>query len=392
MSEIILFFELGLALILAKLFGELFERMKQPAVMGEILAGIIIGQQVLGHYIGLDLTGEVFKSIAGIGSLILLFLSGLEVELSELKKTGKLAVTVATGGVLLPFFGGYLVSQFFGYSFSQSLLVGVILTATSVGVTARVLLDAEMLNTRAGTTILGAAVIDDVFGILMLVLASSLAVKHGLDVSGLSTLGISIFLFFFITLYLGLKFIGRVVDLQSRMITSNALLAMSLGLGFLFGVFAEEIKIAAITGAFIAGLIIGETPHKQRMVEETRVLGHGFFIPLFFVYVGALFDFSALLNAGSLIVLVVFVAIFGKLIGCGLPAKLMGSSNRESIIIGVGMIPRMEIGLIVAAIGIELGMASGVEAEMLALAIVTSIVTGLLPLFFLRPLLRGYKG
>ncbi|RJS72787.1 MAG: cation:proton antiporter [Candidatus Syntrophoarchaeum sp. WYZ-LMO15] len=394
MAEVMLFLELGLALLLAKLCGELFERMGQPAVIGEILAGVILGGEVLGGYLGIDLLGEPFKAFADVGVMILLFLSGVEVEFAELKKTGKLASAVALGGVLLPFIGGYAVMIWFGYGYMEALLVGATLTATSVGVTARILMDVGALNTRAGTSILGAAVIDDVLGIIILAIISGIAMVGDIEVESLLLLAVKIAIFFIITLFLGLRLIGRVADFENRMVSAKAFLALSLALGFIFGVFAEKMQIAAITGAFVAGLIVGETPYKKMISEDVKVIGYGFFIPLFFVFAGAWIDFSSFASAGAVIIAALIVAILGKIIGCGIPALAMRSSPLESLIIGVGMVPRMEIGLIVAAIGVNLGMAgdpAGIVAkETLSLAVVVSIVTGLFPLFFMKKLLERY--
>jgi Kef-type K+ transport system membrane component KefB len=394
MSEIVLLLELGLALLLAKLFGEIFERLGQPAVIGEILVGVLIGKEILGPVLGIDVTGEIFTAFATVGIMLLLFLSGLEVELKRLKETGKLATFVAFGGVLLPFLGGYLVGI---YEFNDpkiAMLLGAVLTATSVGVTARILVEAKVLDTKAGSTILGAAVIDDLLGIMAIVIVSSIAVTGTVSLESVGLMSGKMLAFFLITLVLGLKVIGRLTNLFEKMNIEKAFIALCLSMGFLFGVFAESVQIAAITGAFIAGLIIGETPYRRRAAEDIKTLGYGLFIPLFFVSVGTWINFAAFNESLELMVLLLTVAIFGKLIGCGLPAKLSGCSTKEAAIIGVGMIPRLEIGLVVAAIGISVGMAGdpagALAKEVLSLAVVISIVTGILPLFFLRPLLKGY--
>ncbi len=394
-SEVVLLLELGLALLLAKLFGELLERLGQPAVIGEIIVGVIIGHELLGPYLGIDVSGEIFHAFATVGIMILLFLSGLEVELSKLKETGKLAAFVALGGVLLPFSGGYAIGMWQFNDFNIAMLLGAVLTATSVGVTARILMEAKVLDTKAGSTIVGAAVIDDVLGILVIVVVSSIAVTGTISFENLGVLSLKMLAFFFLTVIVGLKIIGRLTNLFEKMGTEKAFIALSLTLGFFFGVFAESVQIAAITGAFIAGLLIGETPFRRRAIEEMETLGYGFFIPLFFVWVGTWIEFDAFFQAFELMILLVVVAIISKLVGCGLPAKLMGCSTRESTLIGVGMIPRLEIGLVVAAIGISAGMAGDITGpdamKVSSLAVMISIATGVIPMFFLRPLLRGYR-
>ena len=407
-GEIVLLLMLGLALLLAKLFGEAFERIGQPSVIGEILVGVVIGHQVLGPWLGIDVGGHVFHAFATVGIMLLLFLSGLEVELKKLKETGKLAVFVAIGGVLLPFAGGYAIGMWQFNDTYVAMLLGAILTATSVGVTARILMEAKVLDTKAGSTIIGAAVIDDILGILVIVVVSSIALTGGVSFEALGLLSLKMLVFFFLTVVVGLMVINRLTNLFEKMGTAKAFIALSLTMVFLFGVFAESVQIAAITGAFIAGMLIGETPFRRRAIEEVETIGYGFFIPLFFVWVGTWIDFEAFaglaliftdFNAfmGStvmLMIMLIVVALLSKLIGCGLPAKLMGCSTKEATLIGVGMIPRLEIGLVVAAIGISAGMAGEATGqlamEVSALAVVISIATGVIPLFFLRSLIEGY--
>ncbi len=395
-GEIVLLLELGLALLLAKVFGEIFERFNQPAVIGEILVGVIIGNELLGPILGIDIAGEVFRAFATVGIMLLLFLSGLEVELKKLKATGKLSAVVALGGVILPFLGGYLIGMWKFDDFNIAMLLGAVLTATSVGVSARILMDSKALDTKAGSTILGAAVIDDVLGILIIVIVSSIAVTGAISIGTLGSIAMKMAVFFFITLVVGLKVIGKLTDIFEKMGTEKAFIALCLTMGFLFGVFAESVQIAGITGAFIAGLIIGETPYRRRAAEEIHTLGYGFFIPLFFVSVGTWIDFDAFGKSIELILILLVVALLGKLVGCGLPAKLMGCSTKEASIIGVGMIPRLEIGLVVAAIGITANMAGDpagpLAAEVLSLAVVISVATGVIPLPFLKSLLKDYEG
>jgi len=233
-----------------------------------------------------------------------------------------------------------------------------------------------------------------VLGIIILAVISGIAVVGAVEFDSILLLAVKITIFFIITLYLGLKVIGKVADIGNRMVSAKAFLALSLSLGFIFGVLAEEMQIAAITGAFVAGLIVGETPYKKTICEDVKVIGYGFFIPLFFVFAGAWIEFSSFASAGWVIIAALIVAILGKLVGCGIPALLMKSSPLESTIIAIGMIPRMEMGLIIAAIGVNLGMAgdpTGIVAkETLSLAVVVSILTGLIPLFFLKGLLERY--
>ncbi len=395
LEGVFFFLGIGLALCLAKLFGEAFERMGQPGIIGEILVGLLIGTQLLGPTLHIDITNEIFEHFSEIGIMLLLFLTGLEVDLKKLQETGKIALFVAMCGAILPFAGGYAIGMWkFGDS-NIAMLLGAILTATSVGVTARILVEAKAIDTKAGSTILGAAIIDDILGILVIIITSSIAEQGSIDIMQIGMLFLGMAFFFLVTVVLGLKYINRITETFEKLETEKAFITLCLAMAFFFGVFAELAGgIAAITGAFIAGMIIGETPYRHRVEGDVKTIGYGFFIPLFFVSVGTWIEFEAFGSALGLMAILIVIAMIGKFIGCGLPAKLMGCSTREATIVGVGMIPRLELGLVVAAIGINAGMAgdptAALATEVSALAVVISIVTGIIPLFFLKPLINKY--
>lgn len=319
-----------------------------------------------------------FDFLADIGILFLLFISGLSTSIRQLKTMGKTAFSVAIGGIIAPLFFGYVTGVGFGFTTQDSLIIGLILIATSVGVTVRTLLDLDMLDGNVGSSILGAAVIDDVLGIVLL------AFFIGTD--PILFIGLKVILFFLIFLYLGLKAIDYILDLGEKIHLPKAFLSIALALFLLFSYFADSCGISGIIGAFIAGLLIGHSLKSRKIIDDVQSLGYGFFIPLFFIWVGATLyhgiqqDISAFLSIGIFAFILILVAILGKIIGCGLGSRIMGMSTKESIQVGIGMIPRMELALIIvsAAISKELFSSSVVSNQLLAVTVLLTIATTLI--------------
>ena len=383
---------IALALIFARLLGYIFDRLKQPAVIGEIIAGIILGGLGLIVFSGqsfsffnftfslpqLSYNSEEFKLFAEIGILFMLFISGLQTSLSKLKKMGKPSSFVAIGGIVLPLILGIAAGMFFGFSQQDSIVIGLILVATSVGITVRTLMDLHALDSDVGTTILGGAVIDDVLGIILLAFV--------LGIDSPIYIGIKIIIFFLIFLYLGLKIMDKILDLGEKIHLPKALLSISLAVFLIFSFFADKSGISGIIGAFVAGLIIGHTLKSRKIIDDVQTIGYGLFIPLFFVWVGASLwegvsqDLSSFAAIGLLALVIIIVAIVGKIVGCGIGAKLAGMKNKESLQIGVGMIPRMELALIIVSSAISHGLLSSpkVEHQILAATILLTIATTLI--------------
>lgn len=355
----------ALALLFSRLFGYLIDKIKQPAVIGEILAGIFLGGISLYFFTGhhfkfynmtfiipkLNFTSEEFKILAEIGILFLLFISGLGTDLTKLKRMGKPSLFVAIGGIIVPFVLGVGAGFVIGFSYQESIIIGLILIATSVGVSIRTLMDMHVLDSDVGMTILGSAVIDDVLGIILL--AFILGIESPLFI------GIKIGLYFLIFLYLGLKVIDRVLDLGERIHLPKAFLSFTLAIFLFYTYFSYRAGIAGIIGAFVAGILIGQTIKSRKIIDDVETIGYGFFIPMFFVWVGANIwvgaesDFGVFVTILILSVLLIFVGVIGKVFGCGVGAKIAGFSSRESLQVGVGMVPRMELALIIASAAIS---------------------------------------
>ncbi len=397
----------ALALLFARVLGFLFHKLKQPAVIGEIFAGIILGAIIILIFSGqkfyffdyeiplpvLNFHWTGFEILAEVGILFLLFISGLETQLKKLKKTEKSSSFVAIGGVILPFFLGFLAGLLLGFTFQESIIIGLILTATSVGVTVRSLMDLHVLDTDAGTTILGGAVIDDIIGIILL--AFALGIESFMDAVWI---GLRILLFFLIFLYLGLKVIDKILALGERIYLPKAFLSLSLAILLLYSFFAHKAGISGIIGAFVAGILIGQNVRSSKISDDVKAIGYGFFIPIFFVFIGSSLWEGASADVSSygpvliFAVVIIFVAIIGKIIGCALGAKISGMSNIEALQVGVGMIPRMELALIIVTTSISHGLIIGKTAHnLLLVTIIMTIVTTLITPILIKATFKKSK-
>jgi len=392
----------AISLIFARVFGHLFNKLKQPAVIGEIVSGIFLGGLVVFFFSGqnftifnyvispptFDFDSNEFVLLAEIGILFLLFISGLETSISKLKKTGKVSTFVAIGGVIAPFFLGILSGILLSFSIQESIVIGLILTATSVGVTARTLMDLHVLDTDVGTTILGAAVIDDIIGILLLVSVMSIQST----IMDTVWIGVKILIFFAVFLYIGLMVIDKILDLGEKIYLPKAFLSLSISIFLLYSFFADEAGISGIIGAFVAGLIIGQNVRSIKISEDIKTIGYGLFIPIFFVWIGSRFweesstDLSLYAMIGLFAIVIIIVSIVGKIVGCGIGAKLGGMSNMESLQVGIGMIPRMEVALIIIATAISRGIITDtiIAHQLLIITILLSIFTTLVTPFLIK--------
>jgi len=405
----------ALALLFARLLGHVFDKLNQPPVIGEILAGIILGWIVLAVIHGqditifnsfnitlpkLDFTSDGFVILSEIGILFLLFISGLETRMSQLKKMEKASSFVAVGGVVIPLALGFTSGILFGLTPQESIVLGLILTATSVGVTVRTLMDLRVLNTDSGATILGGAFIDDILGIILLAFVMGVESLTYEAIPTLAWISVKIVIFFLIFLILGLKVIDRILDLGEKIHLPKAFLSISLSILLIYSFFAFEAGISGIIGAFVAGLLIGQTVKSRKITRDVKTVGYGFFIPLFFVGVGASLwgnalggGLSTFAKIGLFALVIISVGIAGKIIGCSLGAKLAGMSNRQSLQIGTGMVPRMELALIIvaAAISHNLFLTKENEHMILVTTILLTIVTTLIAPFLIKASFKKRK-
>lgn len=358
---------MALMLATAKLVGYLFERIGQPVVLGQIFGGLLIG-------IFFD-TDPVIGQFANLGVLLLLFIAGLESELEEFKRVGKQSVVVAGLGVLVAFLFGFLVAYFFVPP-HEAVLYGALMTPTSVSITVKVLMELRRLNTREGTTILAAAVVDDVLGILILTIAISIIRGGAVNYTAIFEVLVSVSLLLFFFLYFGPRLADRVFRFISRIDLPESETAFALIFLITFAYLAEHLNLASILGAYLTGLALGQSSKKKLIMDRMNVLGYSLFIPLFFVEVGMRIELGYVLHAGIFAVIYTLAAVVSKVIGCGIGAKLAGFDWDSSLKIGVGMVPRMGVELAMLAVAMASG-AIGPDALTVVILVVfvTTVIT-----------------
>jgi Na+:H+ antiporter len=360
---------LFIALLAAKLAAELFERLRQPAVVGEILAGIIIGPAVL----RLIQPTAVMDALAEIGVIFLLFTVGLETRPSDIFRVGRRATAVAILGVIVPFVAGWgLLVVWPGYSRIEAIFLGAAMVATSVGITARVLSARGLLSTEASRVILAAAVIDDIIGLLVLAVVSSLATGQVNYVSILFIGSLAI-VFTILVIAFGARVVNRVEQPVRNLKIDHSLLIFALVLCFGLAAASSLIGIAGILGAFLAGVALSELTDGTRLHQQSQALTE-FTTPFFLISIGMKLNLAIFVSWDMVLLLLVVIAmaILTKFIGCGLGA--LGMGRRRAVQVGVGMIPRGEVGIVVAQIGLALAAVSdAVHGVVLAMSVITTL-------------------
>src|SRR6266508_2214141 len=379
----------------AKAAGALSVRYGQPAVFGEILVGLLLGPTAIdllrlwpfasAH----DSLGNVVKDFSEIGVILLMFVAGLETDLDEMKRVGRVAFWAAAGGVILPMAGGA--------------------AATRVSISAQTLMELKQLRSKEGMTILGAAVIDDVMGIIVLSLVVAFsavggptggdhlsseatlpmllagALFNGAKVAEILFVVALMALFFAVSTWFGLKFFDRLLARAKTVPASQALLAFAVGVAFIYAFFAQYVgQVAAITGSYIAGVIFTRTRFKREIDEGIHPLTYSILVPVFFISIGLEADGRALTGDSAklwLMAVILAVAVAGKVVGCGAAARLCGFNRQESLRVGVGMISRGEVGLIVAGVGLASGV---IDKEIFSIMVIMVLVTTMITPLLLR--------
>jgi len=408
----LLVLQLAFIFLIARIFGEIFEKyLKQPGVLGELVAGMLFGPYLFGAQLSFPGIGPIFPalavdslevksnipipfplySIAQVASILLLFVAGLETNLASFLRFAGKASVVGAAGIILPFILGAVTTIWFGHAdgfmHPHALFMGAIMAATSVGITARVLSDIKKLDTREGITILGAAVVDDVLGILVLAIVVNLVESGTID---LGAVGITAFKA--IGIWLGLTAFliltaPYLVRLSSLFRTPGSNLVLALVVCFLAAVICESVGLAMIIGAYSVGLAFSNTPVAEKLIEEMRGVYH-IFVPVFFVVLGMLVNFSAMKEAVAFGLVISLFAILGKLVGCGFAGMGCGFNLIGSTRIGLGMIPRGEVALIIAGYGLTRGV---VDTEMFGVAIMMTLITTFLAPVLLVPAFKIQK-
>ena len=357
---------LGIILLAANIGGIISKKLKQPAVLGQIIAGIVLG-------IGIIEKTEFIEQLGEIGVIFLMFIAGLETDVNELKESGKSSSLIAFGGVVTPALlvtgGVYLITK----DLISSLFMGIISTATSVSISVQTLRELGKLRTKQGISILGAAIIDDIIGIVLLTLVVGV-VKPNAS-SGVLMVISKIIIFFAITMILGyivtkiLEKIGNRGGLDEKIVTYSIVIC------FMLAFVSEELGVAAITGAYFAGVVFSMTEYRHKLSHEVNQLATLVFTPIFFISIGMGVDIKSALSALGFGSIFIILSVLGKILGCGAGARISGFKMKEAFQIGFGMIPRAEVAIIIANLGVKMGV---VNQEMMASVILMVLVTTLI--------------
>lgn len=337
-----------IVLTATKLAGDLTVRLGQPSVLGKLIVGIILGPAVLGWVTN----GEIVLDMAEVGVILLMFIAGLETDLEQLKQNWKASVAVALGGIILPFIGGYLGGTAFGMEQGQSLFIGLLLCATSVSISVQTLKDLGQLSSREGTTILGAAVVDDVLVVILLAFMLSF-LGAGAEQASLGWIVGKKAIFFAGAIAAGIFAVPLLMRWLAPLKVSEAVISGALIICFAFSYAAEQLGVAGIIGAFAAGIAISQTDFKQEVEHRLEPIAYGIFVPVFFVSVGLEVTFAGLGQHIGFMLLFSLIAVATKLFGCMLGARMTGFGRRSAFGIGSGMVSRGEVALIIATAGLE---------------------------------------
>ncbi len=374
----------GILLFAAKLMAELFLRLKLPIVLGELLAGMIVGPFALGGIIVIDgsqllVINDEIKILGEMGAIVILFMAGLEMTPKEFLKGGKAAFTVGTLGVVVPFFAGLAVFQMFGFDALQSMLIATALTATSIAISIQVLSEFGKIKTPEARLIIGAAIVDDILAIAVLSVVTSIAGSDGgvdsIDITQIVITILQVLAFFAIMLVVAVVVIPKIITprlWKAKGSVEGIATASFFGAAALAG----TIGLSPIVGAFAVGMALSTTKVFEKIESYVEKIGL-IFAPLFFAIIGAQVDLRAVdLNILMLSGVIIVIAIVTKLFGCGLPAMLFLKSKSGGMKVGIGMISRGEVGLIVAGVGVTAGiLTSEVYSTIVIMVAVTTIIT-----------------
>jgi Kef-type K+ transport system membrane component KefB len=353
--------ELVVILLAAKAAGYLSTRLGQPSVLGEILVGILLGPSLLDiihlPFVRSENLAETLQTLGELGVLLLMFLAGLELHLGELTSHRRVSILASLGGLFLTLGLGWGSGRLFGLSNSGALLLGLALSATSVSIAARTLMELKILRSRMGLSLLGAAVVDDVLSLLALSVFLAFQTPDN-GFANLLWIAIRMLIFFALAAAFGLWILPWLARGIGKLGISQGALTLAIITLLVYGLAAELVGgMAAIIGAFLAGLMFARTPEKSVIEHGMNSLAYGLFVPIFFISIGLSVNLRILpVNAILLILAVTLISILGKLVGAAGGARLGGLPLRESIQLGAGMVARGEVTLIIAAVGIRAGM------------------------------------
>ncbi|MCP1162969.1 MULTISPECIES: cation:proton antiporter [Bacillus] len=363
------FFQIALILLSTKLAGDLSVRLGQPSVLGKLIVGIVIGPAVLGWIEN----SELLTQLSNVGVILLMFMAGLETDLEELNANRNSSLAVALGGIVLPFVGGYVSGLVMGMEQGNAVFLGLLLCATSVSISVQTLRDLGKMKTRESTTMLGAAVFDDILVVILLAFAMSFL---GTDDVNLTMVILKKVVFFASIILIGWKGVPAIMRWLSPLRVSESIVSAALIICFSFAYFGELLGIAGIIGAFAAGIAISQTNYKHEVEKKVEPIAYAMFVPVFFVSIGMNITFDGIGDQIWFILALTIIAVLTKLIGCGLGARMTGFDAKSSAIIGSGMVSRGEVALIIAGTGLSSGLlAQDYFTAIVIVVILTTMIT-----------------
>ena len=407
MSELLIV--ILILVVLARVTGELMQRLGQLAILGELLIGIILGAMIAyGPFTQFDglVENEVFGAFTSLGMFLLMLMAGMEMDVGKLVKASGSGVLVALGGMILPLGLGFLVGHLFlpesSYKFAQSFFIGVSLSITAVPALSRVLIELKQMDTRLGRTVMNAAIVDDVLGLFLLAILTTIIAEGGVPSTGeLGILALKIAGFFVFVFIAGKYLIPRLGRICALSKFEEIEFSVAITIALVFGIAAEYSGMHFIIGALFAGMFLREDTFgkevAQHLEEHISGITLGFLAPLFFVSIGLHVNLSALTTAPTLVVVILIAAIIGKVVGCGLPARLAKFSLRESLAIGIGMNGRGAVEIVVAVVALEAGLFTRPQPVPLEVAaifsgiVIMAILTTVVVPLGMKPLLRTGK-
>ncbi len=368
-SKYLFLLQLGAILLAAHIAGIISERLKQPAVLGQIIIGLILGA-------GLMEKTELINQFAEIGVVFLMFIAGLETDVKELLESGKSSSMIAFGGVVVPailvFVGMMLIIP--SHDKTVALFLGIVATATSVSISVQTLREIGQLRTKQGIMILGAAIIDDVVGIVLLTLLVGMVNPN--SSTSVWLVIFKIVAFFGLLYGIGFVLIKLIKKIDSKFVIEDKIIIWAIVLCLFLAFLSEEFGVAAITGAYFAGLIFSMTRHQHQIAHEVGKISGFVFTPIFFVGIGMDINLMEALSALGVGSILIVLGSAGKILGCGIGAKLSGFDSAKSLQIGVGMIPRAEVAIIVANLGLKMSILTQKDmAATILMVLVTTLIT-----------------
>lgn len=375
--EVGILLSLALLLFTAKIFGEIAERIKISSMVGEVFAGIIVGP-----VLGLVLPGDFLSQIAGFGIIFLLFIIGLSTNFESVKKNVYTGSILAIIGCGLSFIAGFLAGYVLLNSFNDGLFLGLALLSTSTAITMRSIIDVGEIKTKVYDMLLSIDMADEVLAILALSLFTSYITLGGVEIWKAFGLFFVVIGFFLFIITFGTKLIGRALGVFQGMRNDEIIVALSLAIVFLVAFASENVYVAGATGAFLAGMAMSKSPITEPiLIPKMKIIGYGFFIPLFFAYSAVLLDLTAFTTYAWLIIILVILGFVAKFFGAGITSGYFGFKRREQNIMGIGLLPRGEYSILIAQTALVAGF---VSAQIYTVAIGFVIISILLTPVLLR--------